>query len=392
MVGAKRTAIGAFGGRLKDTTSIELAEIATKSALEQSKVDPKLIDSVTCGNVIQISSPNGPYIARHVGLRAGIRTDVPCLTVNRLCGSGLQAVVNAAQDICLRDAEIALACSSENMNQAPFLVRNARFGVKFSKTPDMECSVWATLTDHHIKTPMGMTAENLADKYGISRQECDEFALLSQKRWHEANQQGKFKSEIVPIPFKNRKTGGVDLFEVDEHPKPSTTLESLAKLPAVFKKDGTVTAGNASGVCDGGAAVLLASEDAVTKHNLTPLARVVGYSIVGCDPSIMGIGPAESIRRLCERTGVSLSSDDLVIEVNEAFAAQFLAVQKELGLNIKNTNINGGAIALGHPIGMSGGRILVNLTHELLNSNKKYGIASLCIGGGQGISAMIEKI
>jgi len=391
IVGARRTAIGTFGGRLKDTTSIELADIATRQALEDSKVNPELVDSVTVGNVIQISSPNGPYIARHVGLRVGIRTDVPCLTVNRLCGSGLQAVVNAAQDICLRDAEISIAASSESMSQAPFLMRNSRFGVKFSQAPNVECSIWSTLTDYHINTPMGITAENLAEKYKISRRDCDEFALLSQKRWKAAQDAGKFKSEIVPIPFKNKKTGNVDLFEVDEHPKPQTTIESLSKLPAVFKKDGTVTAGNASGVGDGGASVILASEDAVVKHNLKPLARIVGYSIVGVESAIMGIGPAPSIRKLCERTGVSLGEVD-VIEVNEAFAAQFLAVQKDLGLDINKTNINGGAIALAHPIGQSGGRIVANLTHELINSNKKYAVASLCIGGGQGISMLLQNV
>jgi len=392
VVGAKRTAIGTFGGSLKNTTSVELADIATKAALESAKVDPQLVDSVTVGNVIQISSPAGPYISRHLGLRVGVRTDVPCLTVNRLCGSGLQAVVNSAQDICLRDAEISIAASSESMSQAPFLVRDARFGVKFSQTPNLECSIWSTLTDHHIKTPMGITAENLAEKYNISREDCDQFALLSQSRWKQANDAGKFKSEIVPIPFKNKKTGNVDLFEVDEHPKPATKIENLSKLQAVFKKGGSVTAGNASGVGDGGASVILASEDAVAKHNLKPLARIVGYSVVGVESHIMGIGPAPSIRQLCNKTGISLDKID-VIEVNEAFAAQFLAVQKDLGLDLNKTNINGGAIALAHPIGMSGGRILVNLTHELISStNKKYAIASLCIGGGQGISMMIEKV
>lgn len=391
MVGAKRTAIGAFGGRLKDHSSVDLAEIATKAALESAKLDPQLVDSVTVGNVIQVSSRDGPYIARHLGLRIGVKQETPCLVVNRLCGSGMQAAVNACQDICLRDGEIAIASSSESMNQAPFLLRNGRFGVKFSQTPDLECSIWSTLTDQHIKTPMGITAENLAEKYKLSRQECDEFALLSTKRWKAALDAGKFKSEIVPIPFKNKKTGAVDLFEVDEHPKPSTTIEQLAKLPAVFKKNGAVTAGNASGVCDGGASVILASEDAVKKHNLTPLARVVGYSVVGCAPEIMGIGPSGSIRKLCKQTGVSLDKID-VIEINEAFASVSLANIKELGLDINKTNINGGAIALGHPIGMSGGRILVNLTHELVNSKKEYAIGSLCIGGGQGISMMLQRV
>lgn len=270
-------------------------------------------------------------------------------------------------------------------------IRNARFGVRFSQSPNMECSIWSTLTDHHVKIPMGLTAENLSEKYGLTREDCDRFSLLSQQRWAKANADGKFKDEIVPVPIKNRKTGGFDAFEVDEHPKPKTTMENLAKLPTVFKKNGTVTAGSASGVCDGSAAILLASEQATTKHNLTPLARVVGYSIVGCDPAIMGIGPVGAIRQLCDKTGVSLDKID-VVEVNEAFAAQFLAVQKELGLNPDKTNINGGAIALGHPIGASGGRILANLTYELYNTKKKYAVGSACIGGGQGIAIMLEKV
>jgi acetyl-CoA acyltransferase 2 len=313
------------------------------------------------------------------------------LTVNRLCGSGFQAVVTAAQDICLRDAEIALAAASENMSQTPFLLRDARFGVRFSQTPGLECALWATLTDHHIKTPMGVTAENLAEKYKLTREECDAFAIKSQQNWKRALDEGRFKAEMVGIPFKNRKTGKEEIFEVDEHPKPATTMEMLAKLPTVFKKGGTVTAGNASGVCDGAGAIVLASEDAVAKNSLKPLARIVGYSVVGCDPSIMGIGPAPAIKQLLERTGVSLDQID-VIEVNEAFAPQFLAVQKELGLNPDKTNVNGGAIALGHPVGASGGRITANLVHELRRTGGRYAIGSACIGGGQGIAILLENV
>ncbi|KAI1303563.1 3-ketoacyl-CoA thiolase, mitochondrial [Halotydeus destructor] len=391
IVGAKRTAFGAFGGRLKDTSSIELGEIASRAALEQAGVKPDQVDSVTVGNVGQSSSVNGAYIARHVALRTGLSAPTPCLTVNRLCGSGFQAVVNAAQDIVLRDSEISLATSSENMSQAPFLVRDARFGVKFSQTPQMECSLWSTLTDHHIKTPMGVTAENLAVKYNITRQQADEFALQSQKRWKDALDNGRFKEELVGIPFKNRKTGQEEMFLIDEHPRPQTTMEILAKLPTVFKKGGTVTAGNASGVCDGAGAILLASEEAVTKHGLKPLARIVAYSVVGCDPSIMGIGPVPAIRQVLERSGVKLEDVD-VIEVNEAFAPQFLAVQQELGLDPAKTNVNGGAIALGHPVGASGGRITANLTHELRRRGGRYAIGSACIGGGQGIALLLENV
>ena len=273
----------------------------------------------------------------------------------------------------------------------PVRYSNARFGVRFSKTPDMECSIWSTLTDHHANIAMGMTAEKLASLYQITRQESDEFSFQSQQRWAKAQQKGKFKDEIIPIPFKNRKTGLEELFEVDEHPKPKTTLEGLNKLPPVFKKDGVITAGSASGVCDGSAAIILPAEDAVNKNDLKPLARIVGYSVVGCAPDIMGIGPVAAIRNLCDRTGILLNQID-VIEVNEAFAAQFLAVSKELGLDPAKTNVNGGAIALGHPIGASGGRILANLTYELNNTNKKYAIGAACIGGGQGIAILLEKV
>lgn len=389
IVGAKRTAFGSFGGKLANTTSIELGEVASKAALASAGVDPKLIDTVNMGSVIQISSTDGPYIARHVGLRVGVKETTPCLTLNRLCGSGFQSVVSSAQDICLRDAEISLAASAENMSLTPFLMRGSRFGVKFSQTPLIECGLWSTLTDVHIKTPMGITAENLAVKYNISRTDADEFALKSQKNWKRALDEGRFKAEIVPVMIKGKK--GPEEFTVDEHPRPQSTMESLGKLPAVFKKDGTVTAGNASGVSDGAGAILLASEDAVRQHSLKPLARIVGYSIVGCDPSIMGIGPAPAIKKLLSQTGVNLSDVD-VIEINEAFAPQFLAVQKELGLNPDKTNVNGGAIALGHPIGASGGRITANLVHELKRINGKYAIGSACIGGGQGIAILIENV
>lgn len=391
IVGAKRTAFGAFGGKLKDTSSIDLGEIASRAALQEAGIGAELIDSVSYGNVIQVSSKNGPYIARHVGLRVGVQNHVPCLTLNRLCGSGFQAVVTAAQDICLRESEIALAAASENMSQTPFLMRDTRFGVKFSQVPLVECGIWGTLTDHHVKMPMGITAENLAVKYGLSREDCDKFALVSQQRWKRALDEGRFKAEIVGIPFKNRKTGKDEMWDVDEHPRPQSTLESLAKLPAVFKKDGTVTAGNASGVCDGAGALVMASDDAVAKNKLKPLARLVGYAVVGCDPTIMGIGPAPAIKKLLEKTGVSLGQVD-VIEVNEAFAPQFLAVQKELGLDLEKTNVNGGAIALGHPIGASGARITANLVHELRRSNGKYAIGAACIGGGQGIAILLENV
>lgn len=322
-----------------------MGQIASRAALEHANVKAEQIDSVVVGNIIQDSQKNGPYISRHVALGVGAQQSTPCLTVNRLCGSGFQAVVNGAQDIVLHDSEIVLAVGSESMSQAPFVMRNSRFGVKFGATPEVECGLWSALTDWYCKTPMGITAENLAVKYNISREECDKFAQLSQQRWGAANKAGKFKKEIVPVMIKVK--GKEVAFEVDEHPRPDVTLEQLAKLATVFKKDGVVTAGNASGVNDGAAALVLASEDAVKKNGLTPLARVVGYCSQGVDPTIMGIGPVPAIRKLLERNGLSLSDID-VVEVNEAFAAQFLAVQKELGLDINKTNVNGGAVAVGH--------------------------------------------
>lgn len=389
VVGCKRTPFGAYGGALKDTSATDLAIIASKAALQSANVAPETVDSVVVGNIIQISSKEGIYISRHVALKVGIPLQVPCLTVNRLCGSGFQAVVNGAQDICLRDSEIALTAGSENMSLAPFVLRGARFGVKFSQSPQMECSVWTCLTDTHVNMPMGITAENLAQKYNITREDADKFALRSHQRWTDAQRNGRFKEEIVAVPVKVK--GGQTNFEIDEHPKPDSSLEKLAKLPTVFKKDGTVTAGNASGVCDGAAAVVLASEDAVKKYNLNPLARIVGYCSVGVDPSIMGIGPVPAIRKLCERTGIAMKNVDL-FDVNEAFASQFLSVEKELQLDPNITNVNGGGIALGHPIGTSGARIVTNLVYELKRRKGKYAVGSACIGGGQGIAVMLENV
>ncbi|XP_054722177.1 3-ketoacyl-CoA thiolase, mitochondrial-like [Uloborus diversus] len=389
VVGAKRTAFGTFGGKAKDLTATHLGAIASKAALESANVKPELVNSVNFGCVIQASSKDGPYISRHIALRCGVPNSVPCLTVNRLCGSGFQAVVTGSQEICLREAEIVLAGGAENMSQAPYAVRDMRFGTKFGTDYKLEDMLWSSVYDTHIDMPMAITAENLAEKYKISREECDRFALLSQNRWKEAQEKGQFKSEIVPIPLKIK--GKEVLFDVDEHPRTQSTMEGLAKLQPVFKKGGTVTAGNASGICDGAAAVVLASEDAVKANKLSPLVRIVGYSYVGVDPTIMGIGPADAIKKLCENTGIKLNDVDL-IDINEAFAAQFLAVQKELNLDPSKINVNGGAIALGHPVGASGARIVGNLAYELQSRKAKYGIGSACIGGGQGIAVMLENI
>lgn len=389
IVGAKRTPFGAFGGRLKDIDSTELGRIASVAALEQAKVTPDQVDSVICGTVNQISSKNGPYIARHIGLRVGVKLETPCLTINRLCGSGFQSLVTGSQEICLDDADIVLAVGSENMSLSPFIQRDCRWGVKFTQTPTIECSLWTTLTDWNINTPMGVTAENLAKKYGITRQDADEFALMSQNRWKAAQGSGKFQHEMAPIKLMERRKEVT--MEVDEHPK-DTTMESLGKLRPSFEKEGVSTAGNSSGIGDGAGAIVLASEESVSKHKLAPLARVAGYSIVGCDPHIMGIGPVHAIRRVCDANGLSLEKDIGLVDVNEAFAAQFLAVAKELKLDMSKTNVNGGAIALTHPVGASGSRIIANLVYEMEVQKVKYAIGAACIGGGQGIAVLLERL
>nr|XP_020669150.1 3-ketoacyl-CoA thiolase, mitochondrial [Pogona vitticeps] len=387
IVSAKRTPFGAFGGLLKDFTATDLSEIAARSALSAGKISPEIIDSLIVGNVMQCS-PDAIYLARHVGLRIGVPVAVPALTVNRLCGSGFQSIANGCQEICLKESEVVLCGGAENMSQSPYTVRNIRFGTKLGLDLKLEDTLWAGLTDLHIKTPMAITAENLAAKYNITREECDRYALKSQQRWKAGDEAGYFKAEMAPIEVKTKK--GKQIMEQDEHPRPKATMEELGKLPPVFKKDGTVTAGNASGICDGAGVVVIASEDAVKKHNLTPLARIVSYHSVGCDPNIMGIGPVPAITEALKKAGLSLKDMDLV-EVNEAFAPQYLAVEKVLGLDPEKTNIHGGAIALGHPLGASGTRITAHLVHELRRRGGKYAVGSACIGGGQGIAVVIEN-
>jgi len=317
-----------------------------------------------------------------------MKQSTPALNINRMCGSGFQSAVNVAQEIQLGQAQIGLAVGTENMSMSPFVLRNARFGIRFGVEPPMECSLSTTLTDQYCKLPMALTAEKLAEKFSISREDVDKFALQSQQRWAQAHTNGRFKDETAEVEIKVK--GQKVMMDVDEHPRPKTTIENLQKLPSLFKKDGTVTAGNASGICDGAGALVLASEDAVKKHNLKPLARLVGYSYVGCDPSIMGIGPSPAIKSILEKTGKKMGDIDL-FEINEAFAAQFLAVQKDIGLDLSISNVNGGAIAIGHPVGASGARIMANLIYELKARNKKLAIGSACIGGGQGIAVMLEN-
>jgi acetyl-CoA acetyltransferase family protein len=386
IVGAKRTAFGTFGGALKDLTATDLAVEASKAALAQANADPATVEQVVFGNVQQTSA-DSIYLARHVGLRAGAPIAAPALTVNRLCGSGFQAIINGAEQILLGDSEVLLVGGTESMSQAPHVVRGARWGLQFGKEQKLGDTLWDALTDSYTGMPMAITAENLAEQYKLSRQECDAYALRSQQAWAAANEAGRFKEEIVPIELKSKK--GPIQFATDEHPRPQSTAETLAKLPPVFKKDGVVSAGNASGISDGAAALLICSKEAGTKYGWKPLAKITQWAYAGCDPKIMGIGPAPAIRRAMDRSGHKIGDFDL-IEVNEAFAPQYLAVEKELGLDRERTNVDGGAIALGHPLGASGARITAHLVYELRRRGKKLAIGSACIGGGQGIAIVIE--
>jgi acetyl-CoA acyltransferase 2 len=388
IVAAKRTPFGAFGGALKALSATDLGAIACRAALAAGGVDPNIVDSVVIGNVIQTSG-DAAYVARHVALKSDVPVPIPALTVNRLCGSGFQSIISGAQEIKLGEAEVVLTGGTESMSQAPFTVRNMRFGTTLGQDLKLEDTLWAGLSDSYCKMPMALTAEKLAEQYGISREMCDELAFSSQTRWAKANKEGHFSSELTTVEVKGKK-GKLEQFTTDEHPR-EVTLEKMASLSPVFKENGTVTAGNASGICDGASAVILASEEACSKHNLTPLARLVDYKSVGVDPTVMGIGPAFAIRELLQNNSLSLDHIDLV-EVNEAFSAQYVAVEKELGLDRAKTNTNGGAIALGHPLGTSGSRITGHLVHELRRRGLRRAVGSACIGGGQGIAVLLERM
>ncbi|PRQ03570.1 Acetyl-CoA acetyltransferase [Enhygromyxa salina] len=386
LVSAKRSPFGAFGGAFKDLSATDLQVVAAKAAIEAAAVDPAAIDHVIIGNVAQTSA-DAIYMARHVGLRSGVPIPTPALTVNRLCGSGFQSVVNGAQEILLGDAEVVLTGGTESMSQAPHATRGLRWGTRLGKNPELEDTLWSSLTDSYAGCAMGMTAEKLAEQYGITREQCDAYALRSQQAWAAAKDAGRFDAELAPVTVEGRrKTVVVD---TDEHPRRDSSLEGLAKLRASFSKTGVVTAGNASGICDGAGAIMLASEDAVKTHELQPLARLVGWHVAGVDPKIMGIGPVPAIRGALERAGLGLSDLDL-IEINEAFAPQYLACEKELELDRAKVNVDGGAISLGHPLGASGARITAHLAHELRRRGGKYAVGSACIGGGQGIALVIE--
>jgi acetyl-CoA acetyltransferase family protein len=376
-----------YVGALKDVSAIELGAIAARGAFQRTGVKPDWIGHVVIGNVLQTSA-DAIYGARHVALRAGVPIEVPALTVNRLCGSGIQAAVSGAQLIQLGEADLVLTGGIESMSQAPHVIRGLRSGLKLGQGR-LEDSLWEALLDPYCGCTMAITAENCAAKYGISRADQDAFALRSQQLADRARNEGRFADEIVPVEIKTRT--GVEVVSRDDHLRPATTIDVLAKLPPAFKKDGTVTAGNASGIVDGGAALLLASREAADRRGLEPIGRLVDWVSVGVEPSFMGMGPAPATRAVLARTGLKLDDLDL-IEVNEAFAGQYLSVEKELGLDRDRVNVNGGAIALGHPLGMSGTRLLLTLLLELRRRGKKRGLATACIGGGQGIAAIVEAV
>jgi acetyl-CoA acetyltransferase family protein len=388
VIDGARTAFGSFGGSLASVTSHGLGVAAAKSALARSNVDPGKIDNVVMGNVIQ-SHEGAPYLARHVALDSSIPTETPALTLNRLCGSGLQAVVSVTQSIKLGESEVGLAGGAESMSQAPYVSRKARFGIRMGNDTLVD-TLSEALTDNRAGCGMGVTAENLAEKYGITREDQDAFAARSHQQAARATHSGRLEEEIVPVTVKTRK-GPVEVTK-DEHIREGATQESLSKLKPAFKKEnGTVTAGNSSGINDGAAALVVASDEAVNQEDLEPMGRIVSWAVAGVDPNIMGIGPVPASRLALKRAGLSLDEVDLV-EINEAFAAQYLACEEELGLDREKVNVNGGAVAFGHPVGASGARILLTLLYELKRHEKRYGLASLCIGGGQGIAMVVESI
>jgi acetyl-CoA acetyltransferase family protein len=343
---------------------------------------------VVIGNAMQTSA-DAAYLARHVGLRVGCPLETPALTVNRLCGSGFEAVVQAAHQILLGESRAVLAGGTESMSQAPHVARGLRFGLKLGQSPVLEDSLWIGLTDRHCDCAMGMTAENLAARHGITRDDVDAYALRSQQAARDAWQSGAFQAELCPVPLPDRKTKQPVPWAADEHMRPDTTPAGLAKLPPVFKPGGVVTAGNASGIADGAAALVVASAAFARERGLAPLGRLVAWGVAGVDPTIMGIGPVPAARQALARAGMTLEQLDR-IEVNEAFAAQYLAVERELGLDRARTNVEGGAVALGHPLGASGARITVHLLHTLRRIGGRYGLGSACIGGGQGIALIVE--
>jgi acetyl-CoA acetyltransferase family protein len=389
IVSGARTPMGRYCGKLKDFTAQELGAVAARGAIERSGIDPKEFDHVVFGNAQQTSG-DALYGARHVGLRAGLPIETPALTVNRLCGSGMQAIVSAAQMVQTDEAKMVLAGGMEAMSQAPFVIRG-RDGFTLAPGGKLEDSLMVALLDSYCGLYMANTAELYGEQQGITRQLQDEFALRSQQAADEAYKGGRLQEELVPVPLRNSKgevTG--EMFTEDDHRRPQTTMEGLAKLRPAFGKSGTVTAGNASGIVDGGAAVVIMSVEQAQRRDLNPLGRIVNWGVAAVDPTLMGRGPVPATKLALQRAGLTLDYIDL-IEVNEAFAAQYLAVEKELGLDRSKVNVNGGAIALGHPLGATGTRLVITLLYELKRRKKKYGLATACIGGGQGIAMVVES-
>ncbi len=383
-----RTGFGTFGGALKDFTAVDLTVFAAKCAMERARVEPAEIQHAIFGNVLQ-TTPDAIYFARHVALKAGCRQETPALTVNRLCGSGFQAVVSAAHEIMTGDAEVCLVGGGESMSQAPHVARGLRWGLPLGKSAELTDSLWESLKDPIPGMMMAETAEKLGDQYHLTRAHVDAYALRSQQLAKQAWDAGVFAEEVIGVPVTNPKTRQKEEFKRDEHMRPDTTAEGLAKLKPYFKADGMVTAGNASGIGDGAGALVVSSDEYAKKKGLKPMGRLVAWGAAGVDPSIMGIGPVPASKIALQRAGMTLSQMDL-IEVNEAFAPQVCAVEKELQIDREKFNVHGGAIAISHPLAASGARITAHLLHALRRAGKRYGLGSACIGGGQGIAVIVE--
>jgi acetyl-CoA acetyltransferase family protein len=390
LLSAVRTPFGTFGGTLRDISAVDLTVHAATAAIERAGIAATDVDTAIIGNVIQ-STTDTVYMARHVALKSGCRIEVPALTVNRLCGSGFQAMINGAHELLVGDAQVALVGGGESMSGVPHAARGLRWGVGYGQAPALEDLLFEGLTDSYCRTPMGITAENLEAQYGIGREAADDFALRSQQLAKAAWESGIMHHEIVPVPVRNRKTKQEELFARDEHMRPDSTRETLAKLKPVFKADGVVTAGNASGINDGAGAMILTTAAWARERGLQPLARLVSWGVAGVEPRIMGIGPVPAARAALAKAGMTLDQMDL-IDVNEAFATQALAVERELGIPRDKFNVHGGAIAIGHPLGASGARITAHLVHALRTMDRRFALGAACIGGGQGIAVVLERL
>lgn len=388
IVDGTRTPYGAFGGGLKDFSATDLGVESSRPLLERTGITPEKIEHIIFGNALQ-TSPDAMYLARHIGMKLGVPKEVPAVTVNRLCGSGFESIVQAARHILLEEEEVILAGGTESMSQAPHSVWGARWGDMRLANAKMVDMLWTGLTDSYAGCSMAQTAENLAEKYGIKREEVDEYALRSQQAAAKAWEDGKMDAEVAPVTVKTKR--GEQQVTRDEHMRPDTSMEKLAKLKPYFKKDGTVTAGNASGICDGSASVIVTTAEHAEKEGWNPIAKLIGWGFAGVEPEIMGIGPVAASKKAFVNTGLSLD-DMALVEVNEAFSSQYLAVEKEMGLDRSITNVNGGAVSIGHPLASSGTRLTITIIKELQRRGEKYGLATACIGGGQGGAVIVEAL